>query len=78
MTPQEWLDKIKKHNEENPSHGIGCVCMDESIREFRAMFPMPKPPYGDDHFTEWLNGPEMKFRQQVFRAIQIGVNGMDR
>lgn len=35
---EEWLKKIAIHNSLNPTHGFNCVCMDQFIREFRALF----------------------------------------
>ncbi len=31
------IDKIIKHDKEHPSHGVGCVCMDEHARDIRVL-----------------------------------------
>ena len=35
---QEIAQEIKQHYEENPGHGIGCVCLDKYISELKREF----------------------------------------
>ena len=69
MSPEEWMSKLAEHNEQNPKHGIGCICMDDFVRELRKMFPVPRPPYEDTEFTEWLKGPEHKLRSRIYNIF---------
>lgn len=37
MNFEEILDGIKQHTEENPTHGVGCACLDKYAGELRRI-----------------------------------------
>lgn len=83
MTPQEVVEEIYQHVKDNPSHGVGCVCMDEYICKIRAMFTIPeleppglsRDPNGNE-LTKYFESPENKAAYQVRRVLSIALNSL--
>ena len=36
-TLEKIIDEIVRHDEENPTHGIGCACHDKHVGEIRRL-----------------------------------------
>jgi hypothetical protein len=73
-----WVNALRKHNEENPTHGVGCICMDSFARELRQMFPSPNAMgVPDKEFNAWLRGPENKLRERMVYIFGMYARGMN-
>ncbi len=53
---EKIIENIKRHQEENPTHGVGCSCMDEEVRRLRQAINEAK-----------LDGPATRQLAHVFR-----------
>lgn len=52
-TLSEILEDVVTHGQNNPEHGISCVCMDKAAREIRLQASKAIPPDGRVKDTDW-------------------------
>lgn len=50
------LADVVQHGVDNPSHGTGCVCMDQYAREIRLQVSKAIPPDGRTTAEDWAEG----------------------
>lgn len=64
---QDIADDIKKHYEENPTHGVGCSCLDKYVREMRDVLA-PLNPRLEERI---LAGDEGRKIHRAYRHVLI-------
>jgi len=78
MTVDEVYEGVKKHQENYPTHGYACSCMDSYIREMRTMLHAHNPidEVENKDLDKYYSSNEFKIVQRWAYVLKVALRNI--